>query len=765
MSDDSYYYTFGKRGPDPDAIGESVSAAEPVFHSNAGYMSTSYPSGGPGRISVRQGSSRADYNYWRPNEAVPVKYKQAIITCDEVYKHNPIVYNVINLMADFASQGIEIFHPSKTKEKRYRHWFRKVGGKYVSERFLNLFYRQANVVVKRAFADLNTGDIDDLQHGVAGRKPKPDADIEYQRHPTYFKNRIPLQYTFLSPSAIEVIGGELAMFTGQIRYGLKVPQPIINAIKNPKTADERELVKKLPEWVVRPIRQGKKVIPLDPEKVEVYHYKKDDWQQWAYPMIYPILSDIKLYDKMKLADAAALDGAISRVTLWRVGLPEHKIMPGPKALKAIHDMLAANAANGGSMDLVWDATLDFKETSTEVYKFLGMQKYEPVLKAIYAGLGIPQTLTGGGQGGQGMTNNALSLKTLMERLQYGRDVLMEFWEKELHILQEAFGDAQPARIHFENMTMNDEAAEKMLWIQLVDRDILSVETMQEKFGQIPEIEQRRLRREYEARKKDEMPEKLGPFVEVAPNPDATAVKGLQTGLLAPTEVPKMKKKNKDKGDKSLLDRQEQQDEKRFKLEEKSHEQDMQFKREEQDMKLKFKEQESKIRLKQKKENPAGSPKAKGRPGQGRPKNSKDTTVRKKRVDKPRQAKAAYQLFELQAWAKAAQKSVSDIVNPNFLKQCKKKSIRSLTASEAAELDRIKVATLSGLEPFTPVTADTISGLEKIDPSDGDELAKAAKSLLTEMGMEDTVDNMRDMIASAYAMLRGEHDNGEASDGD
>ena len=57
------------------------------------------------------------------------------------------------------------------------------------------------------------------------------------------------------------------------------------------------------------------------------YYKKDDWMLWSNPMIYAILDDIMMLEKMKLADIAALDGAISNIRLWKLGSLEEKILP------------------------------------------------------------------------------------------------------------------------------------------------------------------------------------------------------------------------------------------------------------------------------------------------------------------------------------------------------------------------------------------------------------------------------------------------------
>jgi hypothetical protein len=69
----------------------------------------------------------------------------------------------------------------------------------------------------------------------------------------------------------------------------------------------------------------------------------------------------------------------------------------------------------------------------------------------------------------------------------------------------------PAKIHFDQMVLSDEASEKNLLIQLADRNIISAETLVERFGEIPEIEKIRIRREEKDRKGEAMPQKAGPY--------------------------------------------------------------------------------------------------------------------------------------------------------------------------------------------------------------------------------------------------------------
>jgi len=89
-------------------------------------------------------------------------------------------------------------------------------------------------------------------------------------------------------------------------------------------------------------------------------------------------------------------------------------------------------------------------------------------------------------------------------------MLIKFWEKELEIVRKAMGFRYKAHIQFDQMTLSDEAAEKNLLIQLADRDIISHETLLERFKEIPQIENIRLKREIN--KRDTVgPDKASPF--------------------------------------------------------------------------------------------------------------------------------------------------------------------------------------------------------------------------------------------------------------
>lgn len=651
----------------------------------------------PGR-SVRPSFTKYDYNAFRATEQVPYRQKRIIKMCMEAYDKVGIVRNVIDLMGDFASQGITLVHPNKTIETFYRNWFNQVSGKERSERFLNYLYRAGNVVVRRKTAKINKNKEQELKKAAAADINPEDVKIN--------KKEIPWRYEFLNPIAVDY---------KQVGVGqYELVMNLTNSTYQGLMAGPNKMI--VSEDLRKQLIEGNRQIPLDPNKVKVFFYKKDDWLLWASPMIYAILDDIMMLEKMKLADLAALDGAISNIRLWTVGDLDHKIAPKKAIIDRLRDILASNVG-GGTMDLVWGPELKFQESNSQVYRFLGSEKYQPVLTSIYAGLGIPPTLTGIAGASGGYSNNYVSLKTLIERLEYGRDILSEFWREEIKIVQKAMGFSSPAQIHFDTIVLSDEAAMKNLMLQLVDRDIISQETLLERFGEIASIEKVRIKREEKVRNNDPMvPPKASPFHN--PNHKTDIAKlGITNGVL---DAEKYFEEvglpyNKDNMVYSPPEPQPQAPAA---------------------PKVNDGSQQS------------AKPKKTSNPQGGRPLLTKDSTKRETKRVLPKSKEAAA------GWALVAQKAIASQLNPIALKHFNKKNIRSLTKQELKQLEFLKLSVLSSLTPFDTVTAEQIKDAidSKTKPSKEflDLIETSKQNFITSTGSQPTVDDLKYIYATSYA---------------
>lgn len=633
--------------------------------------------------SVRPGYNRSDYEAFRYGEAIPSKKKKIIKTCMEAYEKVGIIHNVIDLMGDFGSQGINIVHEDKSVEKFFKEWFRRVEGKERSERFLNNLYRTGNVFVYTSDAKVSPK----VVKYIKSRAKESDIVVSI---PEANKSVIPWKYNFLNPLTMNLKDGDFKMFVGRNQFTQRQPSVFLDTFK---TGDsDKTLLNTLPIDIQRQIKDGARDILLDQSKLSTFYYKKDDWEDWANPMIYAILDDINMLEKMRLADLSALDGAISNIRLWTLGDFEHKILPTKEGVQKLRNILASNVG-GGVLDLVWGPELKFEESNSQVYKFLGSEKYTSVLNSIYAGIGIPPTLTGMAGNGGGFTNNFISLKTLVERLQYGRDRLTTFWNNELERVRRSMGFRKSAFITFDQMNLSDDASEKALLIELLDRNVISEETVRERFKEITKVENVRIQREVKNRAEDKMPDKAGPFH----NPNQNL------------EIEKM--------------------EKQFDHDSEEHDKDLEVK---------------KIDIKNR-------PKTTTGPGQtkkpvkknGRPKNSNDTRPRKRRTETPRSKPgvasviiASSELFDF----------VSSTISSAYLSAKGVNDMRKLTKDQVLELENLK------LDVFTNLSIEGNVSTEDIKTSvlSGDKAPKEFLEALDENGISFTKMSMSEYKRAVVA---------------
>ena len=612
-----------------------------------------------GQTSGRPGLTKSDYDYFRPDEAIPTEIKAIFAMADQIYNRVGLVKNVIDLMGDFASQGIRLVHPNKRIERFYRNWFEKVRGEERSERFLNHLYRVGNVVINRQTAKISIKVAEDMYRA----KASPDLVITSDE-PVVEKREIPWKYTFIDPRVVDIAGASLASFVGKKNYYITIPASLRKIINAPKNEAEQAIIAQLPQAIVEAAK-SKKPYLLDPEKTLVFHYKKDDWKTWAFPMIYSIMDDISIVEKLKLADLAALDGAISNIRIFKLGSLEHKIAPTVAAASKLSSILQANVG-GGTMDLVWGPDIELIESKTSVHQFLGEGKYTPHLNSIYAGLGIPPTLTGT-FGAAGTTNNFISLKTLTQRLQYGRRVLTSFWKNEIAMVQKAMGFRFPAKIEFDRMDLSNEDAEKALLVQLADRNLISDEMLQKAFGFDPEIEKSRLNRETRERESDRMVQKAGPFFDGGTFDNSMRKMAMQLGLATPSQVG-LELESKKKGEMNAVE-----------------------------VKSAF----AVPKLPFGGGNPTTEPNLKGQPQQGRPKNSKDSKKRKTKEFAPQTGASLY------LWSIDAQDKIAEILNPQLLGFYNKKNMRSLSKIEYDEAEATKTKIFLSLDPFESITEEVV----------------------------------------------------------
>jgi len=155
--------------------------------------------------------------------------------------------------------------------------------------------------------------------------------------------------------------------------------------------------------------------------------------------------------------------------------------------------------------------IDMEAHYPPLEKILGSEKYERVDRDILFGLGIPEVLLGGK--GSNFSNAFIQFKTLIERLEYIRSEVLDWLRKELVIIMTAKGWKIPPKVVFNRLNLKDDNVIKQLLIQLYDRNIISVDNLQQAFETDFTIELERIRREEKIREENPgLIDRVGPFI-------------------------------------------------------------------------------------------------------------------------------------------------------------------------------------------------------------------------------------------------------------
>lgn len=646
-------------------------------------------------VLVRNEYTRANYDNARPSEQLPTADRDILISCNNAYYTVGIVRNMIDLMADFCIKGIDWKHTNRNIEAFYKEWFTQVNGYDVSERFCNYLARLGNNCVFTNYMR--------VPESVATEWKKTRG--EDFKNVTASSRKIPGQYIFVDITALSELYPELGKFTTKRTFMLSFATGLVNSMtygpqsKLHNQFDIANVIKYIPDELRKKITENNGNMIFNSDELRVAHYKKDDWDSWAKPLIYSILEPLNILRKMHLADLSALDGAISNIRLWTVGYidptnPLNSVIPNKAMLGKVRETVLNNIT-AGVLDVFWGPDLKFTESNTEVHKFLGPEKYQHVMAMIYDGMGIPPSLAGGGGvGDSGFTNNFISMKVLIEKLNYLRNKLTDFWTHEAKIVQKAMGFPSPAKLVFDDAILSDEAQYKKLLIELYDRDVISLEAVRDEFNFIDPIETSRIIREKKKRDKEKLPEKAGPYHDPMWKVSLEADL-IKSGVIDPTI---------------------------FGIEAKQS-----------DIK--------KLNAPPKTTN-------------GRPVGAKDALKRKKKIVRPRAT--AEEVIQMQVWGKETIDKISEVITPSFVSIKEKAYARDLTNLEVEELENIKLGVLGSYEPFSDINEASILKT-CANLNDYSELVVIRDSILVKFvdkfGRKPTIEDRRIAAAAAFAIIK------------
>lgn len=444
----------------------------------------------------------------------------------EAYKGFGIVKNVIDLMCNFASEGITVIHQSPAIQRFYQRWFESVDMEGRIKSILRYYYKYGNVFIYTVL-----GAIDDFVYkqmksargsynSVSIKNRDPDlidtndpnektrrSKVKKESKKPVSEREIPWRYILLNPFQMERIGSK---YFGQSRWVMCLDEETRTEIENKSKSKTVDVLDETdiglpPEF--KKLTKDNNVVKLDQEKLWTLHYMKDDHEDWADPIVWPVMNDIIYKNNLRSMDMSVVNSTINAITIFKIGDIKNGFVAPSKYYEKLSQMLRTPTY---SHNIIWNDAISMETAYPPIEKILSIDKYKSVDRDILAGLGIPGILVAGAEGGS-FANAFLQVRTLLERLEDGRREVMRWLKKQLRIIAEIMGHRQIPIVKFGSMSLRDEQAEKKLIIQLLDRNIISAERVHETFGIETTIEIERMRREIALSEKEELMVKFGPY--------------------------------------------------------------------------------------------------------------------------------------------------------------------------------------------------------------------------------------------------------------
>ena len=415
-----------------------------------------------------------------------VKYHNIIKECVDIYYTTPVVRNIIDLMVDFASEGLKIEHKIDSQQRFYDEWARRTGFYELIPQIFHSILLTGNCFVMKRIGKVSKTVQQEMSRGAL---EFPDV-----------KSRIlPISYTILNPTRIEIEQSEL--FDERI-ISFRLSEADIKKIKKPSNKNQREILKTMsPQVKSAALKSG--IVTLESDKVTPLFYKKLSWQSWAYPLIFSCIDDVNFKKMLRQMDESSAADVIKAIVIFKLGNTKENF-GATQAMFSKFATLLKNPAE--AKNIVWNDLIDVMDSYPPIDKILGSEKYDVVDRDILTNFGVSEVLVSGRAGNY--SSAFLSVRTLQEKLETVRNYVMNaFVIPELVQIQRAVNFRSKPKARFSSMSLRDEQAEKQLLMGLLDRKIISAQTMHETLGLDTGIEKMRLVKE----ESDKNLDFLGPF--------------------------------------------------------------------------------------------------------------------------------------------------------------------------------------------------------------------------------------------------------------
>lgn len=384
--------------------------------------------------------------------------KDAIDVVQRAYGAVGVIKNAIDVQAELANDGIFLDGGTKRARDFFTAWFETIDLDSCKEQYFREYYKSGNVFFYRLDGEI-----------------KFDAFDKYPSKLKKVRVEIPLKYTLLNPYDISC-NGDLSFSISS--YGKILSEKEIRRIKSPATDKDKNLRNSLPKDVLDRIDKSNGVnsqifYPLEPSKLILSFYKKQDYEPFAIPMVWPVLRDVNMKMEMKKLDAAAMRMVDQIVLLLTMGTEPSKGGINDKYMNHVKELLS-NRSVGRVLVSDWTTKGEF--ILPDLSKILGKEKYEILNQDIKEGLQNILNLEG--------TYSGLStkLKIFMKTLQEGRRrFLIDFLKPQMEFIGERLGFKKMPEPKFKEIDFENKEALQRVALRLYELGAITPQQLMEVF--------------------------------------------------------------------------------------------------------------------------------------------------------------------------------------------------------------------------------------------------------------------------------------------
>lgn len=384
--------------------------------------------------------------------------KEAIDIVQRAYGAVGIIKNAIDVQAELANDGIFLDGGTKRARDFFTAWFETIDLDSCKEQYFREYYKSGNVFFYRIDGEI-----------------KFDSFDKYLSKLKNIRVKIPLKYTLLNPYDISCNGDLSFSITS---YGKVLSSKEIRRLKSPITDKDKNLRNSLPKDVLKRIDssngfEAQIFYPLEPSNLILSFYKKQDYEPFAIPMVWPVLRDVNMKIEMKKLDAAAMRMVDQIVLLITMGAEPDKGGVNDRYMKELKELLA-NGSVGRVLVSDWTTKADF--LIPDLNKVLGKEKYEVLNQDIKEGLQNILNLEG--------TYSGLStkLKIFMKTLQEGRRrFLTDFLKPQMELIGERLGFKKIPEPKFKEIDFENKEALQRVALRLYELGAITPQQLMEVF--------------------------------------------------------------------------------------------------------------------------------------------------------------------------------------------------------------------------------------------------------------------------------------------